>query len=1077
MKSFSKDIYKEIINTKKRFLSILIIVLLGVGFFAGIKATSPDMEKTVDKYFDDKNVFDIEVISTLGLTKDDIEEIKKIDGVEEVEGSYSKDILLDVKENEEIAVKIHSISDNINLVQLLEGRMPENENECLVEETFLKGTNKKIGDKILLKKGDKSEEETKLDNKEMTIVGTIMSPQYISRERGSTKLATGKINSFIYVPKSIIEEEYFTEINVTVSDAKKLNTFGDEYENKIKSIKDEIEKISEERKEKRYQDIKEEATKKVKDAEKELEDNTNKANQELQDGENKLQEGKNKLEKAKKDINKSEAQLVSNKRKANQEFANAEEEIKKAENLINVQEKMLLESKQEFPNKKKEAEKGIQGIKSGITKIDENLNLLKEQKKQIEAIGGDTRLIDEKINELEKNKKDLVSKKEEAEQGLIKGEEELKAGEEGLKKAKAGLAEQKKNLEKAKKDTNNKIYNGTVKINNGKKEIEKAEAEIVKNEKELEKGRKELEDKINDANKEIQKAKDKVNDIKRPLWYILDRNQNIGFAGYKQDTERIENIAKVFPVVFFIIATLISLTSMTKMVEEQRTQIGTLKALGYTKYKIASKYVIYAILATTIGGIIGMLIGFNLLPNIIIDIYKMMYTIPDTIIEFNVKIAIIGLGLALICTVGATIIASYKELRQLPAPLMRPKAPKPGKRVLLERINFIWSKMNFTHKVTVRNIFRYKKRVSMTVIGILGCTALMVAGFGLRDSISNMIPQQYGEIFKYNANIAFKNEASREKIQEGIEEVLKMEEIEAGLTSNMQAVEILNKNNKEDIQLIVPEKPEEIEKFILLENRKTKEKYELDNEGIIITEKIAKLLKIKVGDSILIKNADDIEAEVKVTGITRNYLLHYIYISPELYKDIFKEDVKYNTLLALEKNKDIEKQEEIEDILGKEILKNEDISKIGFISESKSIFDEVMENMTFVVWILIISAGLLAFVVLYNLANINISERIRELATIKVLGFYDKEVYQYVARETVILTIIGILLGLLGGYFLNMYILKTCELDILMFDPRINITTYLYSAGLTILFTTIVNITTYFALKKIDMIESLKSVE
>lgn len=1073
MKSFSKDVYKEIINTKKRFLSILIIVLLGVGFFAGIKATSPDMEKTVDKYFDETNTFDIKVMSTLGATDDDIEEIKKIKGIKEVEGAYSEDVLID---SEEIAVKVHSISKNINKVQLLEGKMPESEKECLVEDTFLLNTNKKIGDKILFKK-DENNKDSKLDNIEMTIVGTIMSPEYISRERGSTKLGTGKINYFVFVPETLMEQDYYTELNITLSDVKELNTFEKKYEDKVNDIKDEIEKISEERKEKRYEDLKEKANKKVLDAEKELQDNKKEAEDKIRDAENKLQAGKNKIEEGKKKIDKSQAQLVSNKRKANNEFANAEQKIKEAENLIIAKEKMIEEGKSELPKKKEQANKALEQINTGISQIDLNVNKLKEQKNQIEAIGGDSSLLDKNIKELEDKKKGLEQNKEDIKQGIINGEQELKNGIEELSKAKANIQKQKQELEKNKKNVNNKIYNGTVEINKAKNDIEKSETEIVKNEQELEKNKKELDDKINDANKEIQKAKDKVNDIKRPIWYILDRNQNIGFAGYKQDTERIENIAKVFPVVFFIIATLISLTSMTKMVEEQRSQIGTLKALGYTKYKISSKYVIYAILATTIGGIIGMLIGFNLLPKIIIDIYKMMYTIPDTIIEFNVRIAIIGLGLALICTVGATIVASYKELRQLPAQLMRPKAPKPGKRVLLERINFIWSKMNFTHKVTVRNIFRYKKRVSMTVIGILGCTALMVAGFGLRDSISNMIPQQYGEVFKYDANIAFKNETPRDKIKEGIDKILKINDIDAGLTANMQTVEILDKNNKQDIQLIVPEKIDEIDKFITLENRRTGEKYELNNEGVIITEKIAKLLKIKVGDNIKIKNADDIQTEVKVVGITRNYIMHYIYITPELYKEKFKEDVKYNTLLALEKGEENVEKELLEDRLGKEILKNEDISKVGFISESKSIFDEVMENMTFVVWILIIAAGLLAFVVLYNLANINISERIRELATIKVLGFYDKEVYQYVGRETFILTTIGILLGLFGGYFLNLYILKTCELDILMFDPRINILTYVYSAGLTIFFTLIVSIATYFALKKIDMIESLKSVE
>lgn len=823
VKALRKDAFKEIINTRKRFLSILLIVLLGVGFFAGIRAVSPDMKKTADMYFDENKMMDIEVISTMGLTDDDVKEIQDLQDVKIVEGTYSKDVLTKVDE-EEVVLKIHTLSDNINCVKLQQGEMPKNEEECVVEESFLNSTNKKIGDTIILEAKD-TLAGPNLKNKEIKIVGSIRSPLYISRERGSTKLASGKINYYIYVPQSEIISQIYTEIYVRVKDADKLDTFSDEYEDKIKKVKSDIENIAKERTKSEYERLK---------------------------------------------------------------------------------------------------------VKSD--------------------------------------------------------------------------------------------------------------------------------------------------------WYVLDRNQNTGYASYSQDSERIANIGKVFPVVFFVIAALISLTSMTRMVEEQRVQIGTLKALGYTKVQIALKYIIYAVLATLIGGIIGMLLGFRILPEIIYNMYAMMYSMKDVVLEFNTGIAITGLGLALICTVGATITACYKELNLQPASLMRPKSPKAGKRVLLEKISWLWSKLKFTQKVTIRNVFRYKKRVSMTIIGILGCTALMVAGFGLRESVSNMIPLQYGEVFLYDMSITLKNEQTSDEIQKHIDEVCNIKtndkdnDVTDAMAFNMQAVEILNKETKQDIQLIVPKKTEMLSDYIILENRVSKEKYSLSDNGVVITEKLAKLLDIKQGDKITIKNSNDKQAEVEVKGITRNYLMHYMYISPEYYESIFGEKVKYNTILLKEQS-EVKKSEESENKLGKKILENSNISKVTFMSQTKSIFDEVMDNMTFVVWILIISAGLLAFVVLYNLANVNISERIRELATIKVLGFYDKEVYDYVGRETTILTIIGILIGLIAGYFLEMFILKTCELDILMFDTRISIWSYVYSASLTILFTLIVSVVTYFALKKIDMIESLKSVE
>ena len=823
VKALRKDAFKEIINTRKRFLSILLIVLLGVGFFAGIRAVSPDMKKTADMYFDENKMMDIEVISTMGLTDDDVKEIQDLQDVKIVEGTYSKDVLTKVDE-EEVVLKIHTLSDNINCVKLQQGEMPKNEEECVVEESFLNSTNKKIGDTIILEAKD-TLAGPNLKNKEIKIVGSIRSPLYISRERGFTKLASGKINYYIYVPQSEIISQIYTEIYVRVKDADKLDTFSDEYEDKIKKVKSDTENIAKERTKSEYERLK---------------------------------------------------------------------------------------------------------VKSD--------------------------------------------------------------------------------------------------------------------------------------------------------WYVLDRNQNTGYASYSQDSERIANIGKVFPVVFFVIAALISLTSMTRMVEEQRVQIGTLKALGYTKVQIALKYIIYAVLATLIGGIIGMLLGFRILPEIIYNMYAMMYSMKDVVLEFNTGIAITGLGLALICTVGATITACYKELNLQPASLMRPKSPKAGKRVLLEKISWLWSKLKFTQKVTIRNVFRYKKRVSMTIIGILGCTALMVAGFGLRESVSNMIPLQYGEVFLYDMSITLKKEKKSDEIQKHIDEVCNIKtndkdnDVTDAMAFNMQAVEILNKETKQDIQLIVPKKTEMLSDYIILENRVSKEKYSLSDNGVVITEKLAKLLDIKQGDKITIKNSNDKQAEVEVKGITRNYLMHYMYISPEYYESIFGEKVKYNTILLKEQS-EVRKSEESENKLGKKILENSNISKVTFMSQTKSIFDEVMDNMTFVVWILIISAGLLAFVVLYNLANVNISERIRELATIKVLGFYDKEVYDYVGRETTILTIIGILIGLIAGYFLEMFILKTCELDILMFDTRISIWSYVYSASLTILFTLIVSVVTYFALKKIDMIESLKSVE
>lgn len=1021
-----KDSVKEIKNTFKRFLSILLVVLLGVGFFAGIKATSPDMKKTIDKYFDEQNVMDIQVISTLGLTEDDLKTLQNIDGVEKVSASYYQDAIVQVQDSEYV-MRMESIADDMNMLVLVEGSLPQETDECVVEEGFLKSSGYKIGDNINLKldkiKDDDGNEKDAIKQTNLKIVGTVKSPLYISRERGSSKLGSGKINYYMYVNKALINSEYYVAAYIQVNGAKELKCYNDDYDSIIDNVKDRIESIEEERKQARYNEIYNNANKKIQNAEKTLKNEKNKAEKEINDA-------KNKISSAKTEIRNSKAELEKNKRSANTEFTNAQ-------NKINEAQKQLTSQLNKFNNSKKDAEKQIAENK-------QKLEILKNMESKDETVTATIKAL---------------------ENGIEKAETELKENETKLNEAQKEINKNQETLNKQKKSTNEKFTLAEDRIKN-------AENEVSNNEAKLAKAEKEAKEKIQDAEEKLEDAKLKLKDIKKPEWHILDRNQNNGYVSYMQDTDRIANIATVFPVVFFLVAALISLTSMSRMVEEQRVQIGTLKALGYTKIKIASKYIIYALLATVIGSVIGLAMGFNVLPKIITDMYAMMYILPEVKLEFNLKYTVISIVLAMLCTVGATIYSCAKELKSTPANLMRPKAPKPGKRVFLENINWIWSKLKFTQKVTARNIFRYKKRFLMTVIGVMGSTALILAGFGIRDSISKMIPAQYGKIFKYNIQISLKDNISKKQIQEETEKIKQMNEIENIIKVNIQSVEITSIENTQNIQLIVPENTEELDKFISLQSRvKKDEKYKLGNTGVIITEKLSKVLNLKEGDTIKIKNSDNIEVETKISYITENYLMHYIYMSPELYNKLYSEDFSANTVFANTKEGTDEAQ------LGSNILESKNVTGVLFTSSTENIFAEVMDNMNFVVWILIISAGLLAFVVLYNLANTNISERIRELATIKVLGFYDREVYEYISKESNILTAIGIVLGLFAGYFLAMFIIKTCELDILMFNKEINIISFVYSAVITILFTIIVNVATYFSLKKINMIESLKSIE
>ena len=535
----------------------------------------------------------------------------------------------------------------------------------------------------------------------------------------------------------------------------------------------------------------------------------------------------------------------------------------------------------------------------------------------------------------------------------------------------------------------------------------------------------------------------------------------------------IANIGKVFPIVFFVVATLISLTSMTRMVEEQRTQIGTLKALGYNKLQIASKYVIYAFLACVTGAISGMCVGFYVIPKTIWSMYEMMYDMTDILISFNFKYGGIGLLLISICIIGATVYSVIKELINEPAVLMRPKAPKMGKRVLLEKIDIIWKNLSFSQKVTVRNIFRYKKRFLMTIIGIFGCTSLVVTGFALKDSIRKILPNQYGKVFNYDMQISLKSGLESESKEEFMTKLSQKEEINKVIETYMTSATAKKDEKEEDVQIIVPKNDKELDGIINIENLKTHEKVNLSGNGICLTDKVAQLLGVKQGDIIILKDSDENEKEITISNIVENYISHYIYMSKEMYENIYGDNYETNVLLI--KNNEIDENQENE--LATNIMSQNQVAGISRISNVMNLLDDTMKSLDYVVVILIVSAGLLAFVVLYNLSNVNISERIRELATIKVLGFYDKEVYTYVTRETIILTVIGIVLGLFGGYLLNFFIMGTCEINSLRFSKIVEPVSYLYAVLITAGFTTIVNFVTYFALKKIDMIESLKSVE
>ena len=744
---------------------------------------------------------------------------------------------------------------------------------------------------------------------------------------------------------------------------------------------------------------------------------------------------------------------------------------------IQEQENTLAASKAEIEAGEQELEKGQKQLKAAKKKLNK---AQKEIDSNAETLAAGQAELDANVAKLNDNEAQYASGLEQYNSGarqIAENEAKLTSGEQEIAENEAKLADGEKEIA----DNEKKLADGEKEITDNEKKLQDAAKDLKKGEKDLADGKKEYEDAKKDAEDEIAENQQKLNDAKKeledlemPEWMVTDREELPEYTDYGDNADRLRNIGQVFPVIFFLVAALISLTTMTRMVEEQRTQIGTLKALGYKKSAIAAKYICYAFFATLLGSVLGMLIGEKIIPYIIITAYGIMYhNVANTIsIDYQPGFALIASAASVVCTVGATLFASGKELQETPASLMRPPAPKEGKRVLLERLTFIWKHLSFSWKSTIRNLFRYKKRLIMTVFGIAGSMGLMLVGFGIQDSISDIAAIQYRELQHYDGMVIEDSDATEEEHAELFEYMKENEQIAHCNRVQMTKISAPKGSSNISIYLFVPESLSEFAKDVTLKNRITGETYELTDEGAAISEKTASLLGLKVGDMIPLKKGDK-EYKVRVAVITENYMSHYLYMTPRVYEQTFGEKPEYENIVFT-------MQEDCKDDLemaGSRILANPGALSISYTSSLASQVDRMLSTLDAVILVLIVSAGMLAFVVLYNLNNINITERQRELATLKVLGFYDGEVSQYVLRENVILTVLGIMFGAVFGILIHRYVITTVEVDAVMFGRNIKPLSFLYSGILTSIFSIVVNGVMHFKLKTIDMVESLKSVE
>ena len=1290
------DALREIRNTFSRFLSLLVLSALAVCFLAGLRATAPDMKKSADLYFDQQNLMDLHVLSTLGLTDKDAEALAQQPGVAAVERAYTVDAVVHLTDNDYI-VKVLSFTEDpgINAPRLVEGRLPQNARECLVEPLLLEETGLQLGDTLTLDTGGGDYADA-LRTEAFTIVGTADSPLYVGTDRGTSSLGTGKVSAFVLLPLSAFSMETYTDFYLLAEGAESLLCYDDAYTDRIDSLTDSLEAFADQRARLRGEEVIGEANEQLAEAEQELANAQAEAEQELSDAWAELADARAELDDGWAEYHDGVRELQDQVAEAEQEISDGQTELDDALVELNDNEQKLTDARaelddgwQEYYDGRRDYEDGLDEYEDGYAQYEDGLEQYEDglaeyragQRRLSSALdqlnsgeaqysagksefdqfaqqlwtaatqaglaggypsvdallsaaaGGNAEAgnvlaavmagiheqLNTQIRELEATLSGLNGELEKATQAVaalpgqitaleeqISQAEEAGASEEELAALRASLAELNNNLSTAREsipqltagisqaqsglanlqaqvaqipadgaaviasyqtllasrreldDGWDEYYDGMAQLRAAKRELDDAKAVLDETEEELadgwteledarrqledayqklqdgeqelsdgraelddgwqdyydglqeledarqtlaeetadaqaelsdaraelndgetaytdglaeyEDGRAEAENKIADARKELEQARRDIEDIEECEWYLLGRNTNTGYVSYSMDADRMGNLASVFPLIFFLVAALVCLTTMTRMVEEQRVTIGGLKALGYSKGIIAVKYVGYGFLASTVGALLGLAVGLTLLPWIICNAWNIIYTLGP--IQYGLEPVTSAVAcLAAIGTVTLSALgACFSTLAAVPAQLMRPKAPPAGKRVLLERLPFLWRRLSFNYKITIRNLFRYQRRFWMTVIGIGGCAALIVTAFGLRGSIFDIMDKQFEEIYGYTAQIGLVDKVTPGELRE-VTQALDEDPLAEGWLVCCSA-SMTAETDAYTVDCTVQVFPDQasMASFIHLRHRTGDGPVTLSDDGVVLTEKLASLLDVQPGDTITLDG--DSRVEVRVADVTEHYIQHYVYMTDAYYETVFGTEPRQNLVLA-----DYPVEDPAAEDLERELVGLDGVTSLTRMEDTREIYGSSLESVDYAVILIIVCAAALAFVVLYNLTNINITERMRELATLKVLGFYDGELSAYIYRENVILTVFGVAMGMVMGKLLHQWLILTVEIDMLMFGRQLSLSSYAYAVVLTVLFSLLVNLAAHRKLKKLDMVESLKTVE
>lgn len=1227
-RSYRKNIRRTFKHTKSRFIAIFSIIALGVGFLAGLNATPVDMKESMEAYMDDANFYDIRIVSTLGLTDDDVSALSAIDGVKDVQPAYNADLLVQTGDDTVVA-RAHSLpittgkeetekstsslstdgntatnaQDTINKLFLVDGHMPEKSGECVVEA----GANDMasaypIGSKLVISP-ENEDLDSKLSTTEYEVVGIVHSANYFSFEREPASVGNGRVNLLMY----LLPEDYaftaYTEIYLTVDGALAANSLGDDYDPLVDTVKNKIEAIQELRCQTRYDEIYDEAQQKIDDAWDSYHEAKEEANQKLSDakakltdGEKELADGQTEYEQGEADYADALSQIAENEQKladgeiqlgdARRKLQEADARISNNETLLEQNEAKLNAAKTELDKGQAQYDNGMNAYQSGKKQLDDGQVQLDAAKKQLdtakesyqsglagcaqgmtsllpsmtadgldgflaflsdkgygapqtttaflqdmaeygvslptvsansaeaayleqgisqllpaisqlysarESITAGQSTYDANAAKLEENKKLLADSKEElskARQKLQKGQKQYEDGKKQLENGKKQLSSAKAMLagswatlsgrQTELTDGLSQISDAKSSLENARSRLDDAKATIAENAQKLADGKisyedakKEADEKLADARQEIEDGQADLDTLEMPKWYIWGRDKNISYSSFTANIDKLNAITTVFPIFFFLVAALVVSTTMTRMVEEERLQIGTMKALGYSAKTIMQKYILYALAASVSGTLVGLAVGFKAFPSIIWSAYEMMYYMPAIATPWRLSQALFSGGTLTVLSLLVTALTCRSSLSETPAALMLPRAPKAGKRILLERITPLWRHFPFSWKVTCRNLFRYKKRFWMTVIGVAGCTSLLIAGFGISDSLNAIITKQYEDIFHYDLMTVVTEEDAL--TQGAVQEYLfdNPSVFSDSLAVSIQSTRQEIKNGEADVYLMIPKDLSSFGSFVDLHERVSRKATPLQEEGIIITEKLAKTLGIQAGDSITLQNEDEEKASFTVTGVCEHYVSNYVYMSAATYEAGFQKAPVYNAAIS----KMPDDSQTVRDQVSAVLLDNDHVASLTFTADNVKQVLNMLNSIDAVVVLIIVCAAGLAFVVLYNLSNINVAERVKEIATIKVLGFYDREVDSYVNRESYALTGIGIFFGIFGGIALHKFVITTVEVDAVMFGRSLRPVSFLYAVLLTLLFSIIVSLVIGRSLKKVSMVESMKAPE